>query len=135
MNTVERRPTVGIAHAAIWTTDLNRMCAFWERVFGVTVGQLYESKNRVGFKSRFLSFPSGPTIEVMAGPWVTERERDETVGYAHLAISLGSQAAVDELATLMRSEARLASGPRWTGDGYYEAVIVDPDSNLIEITA
>jgi lactoylglutathione lyase len=26
-------------------------------------------------------------------------------------------------------------GPRRTGDGYYESVVVDPDGNRIEITA
>ena len=29
----------------------------------------------------------------------------------------------------------LASPPRWTGDGFYEAVTSDPEGNLIEITA
>ena len=134
MTTIDHKPKVTIAHAAIWTTDLDRMCAFWREVFGVSVGELYESKNRVGFKSRFLSVAAGPTIEVMTGPWVGERERHEAVGYAHLAISLGSEAEVDRLATLMRAEQRLVSGPRWTGDGYYEAVILDPDSNLVEVT-
>jgi lactoylglutathione lyase len=27
------------------------------------------------------------------------------------------------------------SGPRDTGDGYYEAVVLDPDGNAVEITA
>lgn len=28
----------------------------------------------------------------------------------------------------------LLNGPRTTGDGYYEAVIQDPEGNLIELT-
>jgi lactoylglutathione lyase len=30
---------------------------------------------------------------------------------------------------------RIFAAPRWTGDGFYEAVIADPDAKLIEITA
>lgn len=30
---------------------------------------------------------------------------------------------------------KIVSFPRMTGDGYYEASILDPDGNIIEITA
>ena len=30
---------------------------------------------------------------------------------------------------------RIISEPRLTGDGYYEAVVADPDGNLVEITS
>ncbi len=29
----------------------------------------------------------------------------------------------------------LVDGPRRTGDGYYEAVVLDPDGNRVEINA
>ncbi len=29
---------------------------------------------------------------------------------------------------------RVLSGPRTTGDGYYESVVADPDGNPVEIT-
>lgn len=126
-------PKISVAHVALWTCDLDRLCAFWVRVFGATAGAPYHSQNRPGYSSRFLRFAGGPTLEMMTGPWVYETPRGETAGYAHLALSVGSAAEVDRIAALMAHEGALASAPRQTGDGFYEAVIRDPDGNLIEI--
>jgi len=60
----------------------------------------------------------------------------ERMGLTHLAISLGSEAAVDELTARLRAEGIVVlDGPRRTGDGYYESVVLDPEGNRIEITA
>lgn len=124
-----------VAHVALWTRDLDALCQFWARVFGAEVGAVYDSRNRPGYRSRFLTFAEGPSVEVMTGPWVGDPAGHEASGYAHLALSLGSRAAVDQLSAAMRAEGRLVSGPRLTGDGYYEAVLRDLDGNLIEIVA
>ncbi|BCH08392.1 hypothetical protein MesoLj131c_26500 [Mesorhizobium sp. 131-3-5] len=63
---------VKFAHIALWTRDIDRVCAFWERIFDAEIGPLYESRNRLGFSSRFLSLKGG-IIEVMSGPWVADR--------------------------------------------------------------
>ena len=56
-------------------------------------------------------------------------------GYIHIAFSLGSKAAVDELTARMRKDGyEVISGPRTTGDGYYESCIIGFEGNLIEIT-
>ena len=58
------------------------------------------------------------------------------MGFTHLAIALGSEAAVDELTARLRAEGiAVLDGPRRTGDGYYESVVLDPEGNRIEITA
>lgn len=124
-----------LAHVALWTREMDRLCSFWQQAFGAEVGALYESRNRPGYRSRFLRFGSGAEIEVMAGPWVGTAAAHEAQGYAHVAFSLGSEAAVDLLAERMRNLGALHAAPRHTGDGFYEAVIRDPDGNLIEITA
>lgn len=126
-----------IAHIALWTHDLDRLCAFWAETFGAVVGDLYESRRRSGFSSRFLRLAEGPEIEIMQGPWIAAPGRDlpERAGYAHLALSLGSKAAVDATASRAQEKGILVSSARMTGDGFYEAVLRDPDGNLIEITA
>ena len=125
-----------IAHVALWTTDLERATAFWSTLFGAVPGDLYRSERRPGFASRFLRLPDGPTLELMTGPWL-DRAADpgeERPGWAHVAISVGSEAAVREFAARLEREGALVSAPRWTGDGFYEAVVRDPDGNLVEIT-
>jgi len=68
----------------------------------------------------------------MQGPWVTPHP-GEAAGWAHIAFSVGSAAAVDRLAQRFDTDGLLVSAPRTTGDGYYEAVIRAPDGTLIEI--
>jgi lactoylglutathione lyase len=123
-----------IAHTALWTRDLDAAARFFETYFDAIVGEPYHSKNRVGFTSRFANLPGGDAqIELMCGPWVTDAT-GESVGWDHTAIALGSESAVDVLAERCRLDGCLRSGPRWTGDGFYEAVITMPDGSAVEIT-
>lgn len=123
-----------ITHIALWTVDIDRLAAFWQCHFGAEVGPLYHSPNRIGFRSRWLSLPSGPKIELMTGPWIAPTPPGERAGYAHLALSLGSPEAVDRLARALDAAGIQIGGPRRTGDGFYEATLQDPDGNVIEIT-
>ena len=57
-------------------------------------------------------------------------------GYVHIAFSVGSKDAVYELTETLRNDGfTVVSGPRTTGDGYYESCIVAIEGNQIEITA
>lgn len=124
-----------IEHVAVWTLDLERLVAFYVKHFGAAVGPKY-ANSRTGFESYFVSFGSGARVEVMRSPNVTAGESGQPqLGYAHFAISVGSEAEVDRLAERFRADGvPVVDGPRRTGDGYYESVILDPDGNRIEIT-
>ena len=125
-----------IAHVALWTRDLNEAATFWRRFFDAEVGDTYQSKRRPGFVSRFIRLAgSSTTIELMTAPWIADRAALEQLGWDHLAISLGDEAAVDEMAARCDAEGLLISAPRTTGDGFYEAVIATPDGIRIEVTA
>ncbi|AGB71961.1 MULTISPECIES: VOC family protein [Rhizobium] len=124
-----------IAHTALWTHDLDAAANFWEIYFGATVGEPYQSRRRPGFVSRFVSLPgSDDQIELMTGSWLPRDSQSERVGWDHIAISLGSKAAVDALAERCKAGDCLKSAPRTTGDGFYEAVITMPEGTPVEIT-
>lgn len=56
-------------------------------------------------------------------------------GFIHIAFSVGSEEKVDELTNTLREDGfEVVSGPRTTGDGYYESCIVGIEGNQIEIT-
>ena len=125
-----------IAHVALWTTDLDGSSKFWTEYFEGSIGEEYASNRRKGFRSRFVTLKQGPTIELMTGPWLASEDDQATGrhGWAHIAISVGSQDAVRSLADRFEAAGLLVSSPRTTGDGYFEAVGRTPDGSLVEIT-
>ena len=126
-----------IEHIAIWCTDLENLRAFYETCFGARSNKKYANE-ATGFESYFLSFDSGARLELMRSPSVpqsTNEPHKQFTGLAHLAISVGSEDRVDELTEeLKKAGYAVLDGPRRTGDGYYESVVVDPENNRIEIT-
>ena len=102
---------------------------FWHKKFR----KIYQSQNEVPIL--FFSFPTGGRIELITKPFLSDRSVD-TLGYAHLALAVGTKEDVDSFAERFIADGYpLLSGPRTTGDGYYEAVIQDPEGNFIELTA
>lgn len=122
-----------IEHVALWVRNLEIMRAFYTDVMGGSTSQLYENP-ATEFKSYFVSFGEGPRLELMHKPGL-EPAAIASTGYAHFALSLGSRAAVDSaVANLRQRGVRVESEPRVTGDGYYEAVVLDPEQNHVELT-
>lgn len=126
-----------IEHLAVWTKDLERMKEFYEKYFNATSNSLYVNQKKQ-FKSYFLTFESGARLELMQRPDIESKKisnKKEVYGYAHLAISTGSEMAVNRLTETLKNDGyAVLDGPRQTGDGYYESVVADPDGNRIEIT-
>ena len=100
-----------INHVAIYVKDLEKTKEFYEKYF--------EAR-----------------LEIMSRPELSERnDKIMNEGFIHLAFSVGNKENVDKLTKrLVNDGFRCLSGPRTTGDGYYESVIEDCEGNLIEIT-
>lgn len=126
-----------IDHLAVWTDDIPRLAAFYATWFGAVSGPSYANPAK-GFESRFVRFADGVRIELMCTTSLALQPAppgSQHIGWAHLAIAVGSEGEVDALTERLREAGYpVIDGPRRTGDGYYESVILDPDGNRLEIT-
>jgi len=124
-----------IDHAALYARDLEAMKAFFVQYFDASCGEMYHNM-KTGFRSYFLSFADGCRLEIMSKPDVDASVLPrQHAGYIHLAFSVGSKEAVDDLtARLQRDGYEVTNGPRTTGDGYYESCIAGPEDVLVELT-
>ena len=126
-----------LEHIAIWVRDIDKVRAFYQTYFALVSNEKYTNDAK-GFQSYFLSFESGARIELMQKDSIPVCQHDpveQHTGLIHFAIALGSEAAVDQLTTRLRQDGfEVIDGPRRTGDGYYESVVLDPEGNRIELT-
>ncbi|MFA9380136.1 MAG: VOC family protein [Acetanaerobacterium sp.] len=124
-----------IDHIAVYTDDLPQLKRFYERYFGAAANDGYHNP-RTGLQTYFLTFEDGARLEIMTRPGLAPKPATTPcAGYTHIAFSVGTREAVDDLTARLRQDGYcVASEPRVTGDGYYESVVLDPECNLIEIT-
>lgn len=124
-----------IEHIALCVRDLEGARDFFLKYFGAVYNEGYHNKS-TGFRSYFLTFADGARLELMTKPGLTACDGSGLgFGYAHVAFSLGSREAVDALTARLKEDGyAVISGPRITGDGYYESCILDLEGNAIEIT-
>ena len=125
-----------IEHIAMYVNDLEKVKDFFIRYFNAKANDGYHNK-ATDFQSCFLSFDHGARLEIMRKPDMIDSEKSITrTGYIHLAFGLGSKEAVDLLTRRLKEDRyEVISGPRMTGDGYYESCIAGIEGKLIEITA
>lgn len=124
-----------IEHVAMYVNDLEAAKDFFITYLGGKPNDMYHNKN-TGFRSYFISFDDGARLEIMHKPEMDDQEKPlSRTGYVHIAFSAGGKEAVDELTEKLKNAGyRVVSGPRTTGDGYYESCIVAIEGNQIEIT-
>lgn len=124
-----------IEHVAMYVNDLEATKDFFVKYFNATSNEGYHNKT-TDFRSYFLNFDDGARLEIMNKPQMKNDEKSlNRTGFIHIAFSLGSKKAVDELTEKLKNDGyAIISGPRTTGDGYYESCIIGIEGNQIEIT-
>ena len=124
-----------IDHVAMYVEDLEEARSFFEKYFGGVANEKYHNKN-TDFQSYFLSFEDGARLEIMTKPGVDDaKKKVDRIGYVHVAFSVGTKEKVDELTEELSNDGyEIVSGPRTTGDGYYESCVKGIDGCLVEIT-
>jgi lactoylglutathione lyase len=128
---------IKIEHIAIWCHDLEKMKDFYCTHFNAKSNKKYHNTIK-NFKSYFLTFETGPRLELMQMPDIQATNNSDSIqsyGLIHFAVSVGSMENVDTKTNEFRATGyKIIGEPRTTGDGYYESVILDPEGNRIEIT-
>lgn len=124
-----------IEHIALYVNDLEAAREFFVRYLEGSSDDGYFNRT-TGFRSFFISFNSGARLEIMNKPELIDPQKDlNRTGYAHVAFSVGSKEKVDALTQKLKADGyEIISGPRMTGDGYYESCIIAIEGNQIEIT-
>lgn len=127
-----------LEHVAIWTKNLESLKSFYVTYFGGIANTKYFNETK-GFQSYFLTFDSGARLELMYMPDIPENRNDtlgkQHLGIIHLAFGVDSMSEVDKKAAELKKDGyKVISGPRKTGDGYYEFEALDPDNNRLEVT-
>jgi lactoylglutathione lyase len=127
-----------LEHVAIWTDKLEELKDFYVAYFGAEANSKYTNRSKQ-FHSYFLAFRSGARLEIMSMPGIPDNLNDRVItqhkGIIHLAFGVDSISEVDQKAIeLKKAGFPILSGPRKTGDGYYEFETLDPDNNRLEVT-
>lgn len=123
-----------IEHTALYVNDLENARNFFIKYFGAVSNDGYHNE-KTDFRSYFLSFDDGARLEIMKKPQMTDGTKELAhTGYIHMAFSVGSMENVDKLTRQLKADGyEVLSGPRTTGDGYYESCIII-EGNQIEIS-
>ena len=125
-----------IDHAALFCRDLEQMRQFFIEYFDARSNEQYHNP-RTGLRTYILSFTEGSTrLELMLRPDVQDADPSQSaIGYVHLSFAVGSRKGVDLLTRRLAADGyTVTSGPRTTGDGYYESSILGPEGIQIEVT-
>ena len=124
-----------IEHIAMYVKDIETAKDFFVKYLGGKSNNIYHNP-KTEFSSYFISFENGSRLELMTKPDLIEQSNTHNCfGYIHIAFSVGSKENVDLITEKLRDDGfEIKSGPRTTGDGYYESSVVAVDGNLIEIT-
>ena len=119
----------------MYVNDPEAVRDFFVRYLGGHSNDGYHNKT-TDFRSYFISFGDGARLEIMSKPGLIDQDKPlNRTGYAHIAFSVGSRDKVDELTERLREDGyEVVSGPRITGDGYYESCVVVIEGNQIELT-
>ncbi|MBC5687768.1 VOC family protein [Mediterraneibacter sp. NSJ-55] len=124
-----------IEHIAMYVNDLESTREFFVKYLDAMSNDGYHNP-KTNFRSYFLFFEDGAKLEIMNKPQLEDEAKPlARTGYIHMAFSVGSKEKVDFLTQQMKNDGyEVVSGPRTTGDGYYESCIIGIEGNQIELT-
>jgi len=125
-----------IEHLCLNVIDIEKEKNFYCAAFGFEANAKYHNA-KTGWENYFLSAPDGGArLELLSHADMPHTQKDaKDSGLIHFALSLGSKETVDKTTAQIQAMGfQVLSGPRLTGDGYYESCFLDPEGNRVELT-
>lgn len=127
-----------LEHIALWTENLEKMKDFYAGYLNGVPGEKYVSEHEFStlFQSYFLTFDSGSRLEIMQMDTIPDinTQRQQCIGLTHLAFSMSKAEEVQQLTERIKDDGyTVVLEPHYTGDGYYESCVLDPDGNRVEL--
>jgi lactoylglutathione lyase len=132
---------MNLEHVALWTRNIESLKNFYTTYFNAVSNEKYTSIHDLNqkYESYFLSFGGDCRLELMQMQSIPEGDSangNQTLGMTHFSFSMPSRNSVDMLANRLKADGFTIVGePRQTGDGFYEACVLDPDGNRVEFAA
>ncbi len=123
-----------INHVALYVNDIVKMRNFYELYFGGKLSYEHYCDQKKHTTS-FVSFPEGSYIELIhPDEDYIEKDKDKLYGSAHIGFELKTSDEVDRLCLrLKQNKYTQIKEPSHTKNGFYEALFLDPEKNIIEI--
>lgn len=123
-----------IHHIALWSFDIDLLKNFYVDFFDAKSSIKYVNPKKE-FQSYFLKFKSGCKLEIMNSPHLQNQQIDDSMtGLSHFAFFMPSKEVLNaKIRSLVNHGIEVVGNPRITGDGYYEAIVLDPDGNRVEL--
>ncbi len=121
-------------HVAIVTGNAEAMKEFYENCFETTRTIRWTDGTVLLY---FIEFSNGVKLELeqREAPVTVERDVENTLGLAHLAIQVDTKEELDEITERLRKKGiPMRSGPTAYGEDFYESSFWDPDGNVVELT-
>lgn len=122
----------------LYAIDTDKEKQWFEKYLDAHVISSYASEESESNDKKMnytLGFKEGLQLEIRYAPKKAENLGLFFTGIHHIAFSLGSEDKVNELTAKLKGDGfQVISGPRRTGDGYWESCVYDPEGNQIELT-
>lgn len=122
-----------VDHVAIYVNDLEAEKDFFVKYFNATASSKFQTF-RGDFDNYILRFSDDSRLVIMTDSSIDAKKASYRTGIARFAFLCDDRKEVDDIMDKLAADGVIAQIPRINEDGFYEAVVVDPEGNEIVVT-
>ena len=123
-----------VDHVAIYVNDLEAEKNFFVKYFNATASPKFQTF-RGDFDNYVLNFSDGSRLAIMTDTSADAKKASYRTGIARFVFLCDDRKEVDDIMNKLAADGVIIEIPRMNSDGYYEAVVVDPEGNEIVVSS